>query len=270
MGPSGSGKTTLTQLSARFWDVDAGRITLGGVDVRDWKVDELLGNFSMVFQGVYLFEDTIENNIQFGRPDATHEEVVEAARRACCHEFVEGLPEGYATRLGEGGATLSGGERQRLSIARAILKDAPIVILDEATASVDPENEQLIQQAIGQLTAGKTVVVIAHRLATVEASDQILVVDGGTVAQRGPHAQLMAEGGTYRRFVEIRRRAEGWRIASDDAVAPAPAEAAPMPAAPWRRRPGRRASYRSSPRRYSLGSRPVSRRNSSLKRLAHV
>ncbi|MFQ9179538.1 MAG: ABC transporter ATP-binding protein [Eggerthella lenta] len=204
---------------------------VGGHDVREFTCDSLLANFSMVFQNVYLFNDTVEANIAFGCPGASHDEVVAAAKRACCHGFIEELPQGYDTVVGEGGSSLSGGQKQRISIARALLKDAPIVVLDEATASVDPENEQLIQQAIGQLTAGKTVVVIAHRLATVEASDQILVVDGGTVAQRGTHDQLMAEGGTYRRFVEIRRRAEGWRIASDDAVAPAPAEDAPMPAA---------------------------------------
>ena len=215
VGPSGSGKTTLTQLIARFWDVDAGRITLGGVDVRDWKVDELLGNFSMVFQGVYLFEDTIENNIKFGRPDATHEEVVEAARRACCHEFVEGLPEGYATRLGEGGATLSGGERQRLSIARAILKDAPVVLLDEATASLDVENETQVQRALSRLLAGKTVLVIAHRMRTVANADKIVVLKEGRVAEQGAPAELMArEGGLYRRMVELQTEASGWSLAS--------------------------------------------------------
>ena len=223
VGPSGSGKTTLTQLIARFWDVDAGRITLGGVDVRDWKVDELLGNFSMVFQGVYLFEDTIENNIKFGRPDATHEEVVEAARRACCHEFVEGLPEGYATRLGEGGATLSGGERQRLSIARAILKDAPIVILDEATANVDPENERDLQRAIAELTRSKTVIMIAHRLKTVRDADQIVVLDGGRIVQRGTHDELMAEGGIYEDFVRMREKALGWKVGGAATCANAPA-----------------------------------------------
>ena len=223
VGPSGSGKTTLTQLIARFWDVDAGRITLGGVDVRDWKVDELLGNFSMVFQGVYLFEDTIENNIKFGRPDATHEEVVEAARRACCHEFVEGLPEGYATRLGEGGATLSGGERQRLSIARAILKDAPIVILDAATANVDPENERDLQRAIAELTRSKTVIMIAHRLKTVRDADQIVVLDGGRIVQRGTHDALMAEGGLYADFVGMRERAIGWKLGGAATCANAPA-----------------------------------------------
>ena len=231
VGPSGSGKTTIANLMARFWDVSAGSVRVGGHDVREFTCDSLLANFSMVFQNVYLFNDTVEANIAFGCPGASHDEVVAAAKRACCHGFIEELPQGYDTVVGEGGSSLSGGQKQRISIARALLKDAPIVVLDEATASVDPENEQLIQQAIGQLTAGKTVVVIAHRLATVEASDQILGVDGGTVAQRGTHDQLMAEGGTYRRFVEIRRRAEGWRIASDDAVAPAPAEDAPMPAA---------------------------------------
>ena len=198
---------------ARFYDVEAGRVVVGGRDVRELACDSLLENFSMVFQNVYLFNDTVEANIAFGCPGATHEEVVAAAKRACCHDFVSALPQGYGTVVGEGGASLSGGQKQRISIARALLKDAPIVVLDEATASVDPENEALIQRAIEELTAGKTVVVIAHRLATVEAADQILVVDGGTVAQRGTHDELMAEGGTYRRFVELRAAAEGWRIA---------------------------------------------------------
>lgn len=166
----------------------------------------------MVFQDVYLFNDTVENNIRFGKPGATHDEVVEAARRARCHEFIEQLPQGYDTVLGEGGATVSGGEKQRISIARALLKDASVVLLDEATASVDPENEALIQSAISELTRGKTVVVIAHRLATIENADQILVVEGGTVVQRGTHEQLLAEEGTYRKFVEIRSEAEGWRF----------------------------------------------------------
>lgn len=212
VGPSGSGKTTLTHLVARFWDVEEGQITLGGVDVRDWKVDDLLANFSMVFQGVYLFDDTIENNIRFGRPQATHQEVVEAARRACCHEFIERLPEGYSTRLGEGGGTVSGGERQRISIARAILKNAPIVILDEATANVDPENERDLQWAIESLTQDKTVIMIAHRLKTVRHADQIIVLDAGRVAQRGTHDDLMAEGGIYADFVDRREKAIGWRL----------------------------------------------------------
>ena len=213
VGPSGSGKTTLTQLMARFWDVDAGRVSLGGTDVRDWKVDALLGKFAFVFQGVYLFDDTIENNIKFGRPDATHAEVVEAARRACCDEFIRALPEGYDTRIGEGGAALSGGERQRISIARAILKDAPIVILDEATANVDPENELELQYAIAELCREKTVIMIAHRLKTVRHADRIVVVDKGRIVQSGTHDELMAEGGIYHDFVAMREQAIGWKLA---------------------------------------------------------
>ncbi|WP_102374556.1 ABC transporter ATP-binding protein [Raoultibacter massiliensis] len=213
VGPSGSGKTTITQLIARFWDVDSGSITLGGTDIRDFEVDALLSNFSMVFQGVYLFDDTIENNIKFGRPNATHEGVVDAARRACCHEFIESLPEGYATRIGEGGATLSGGERQRISIARAILKDAPIIILDEATANVDPENERDLQRAVAELTCEKTVIMIAHRLKTVRNADQIIVLDQGRIVQRGTHDALMAERGIYADFVGMRERTIGWKLA---------------------------------------------------------
>lgn len=212
VGPSGSGKTTLTQLIARFWDVDQGRITLGGTDVRDWKVDDLLANFSMVFQGVYLFDDTIENNIRFGRPSATHDEVAQAARRACCHTFIERLPDGYATHLGEGGAALSGGERQRISIARALLKNAPIVILDEATANVDPENERDLQQAVAELTHDRTVIMIAHRLKTVRNADQIVVLDAGRIVQRGTHDELMAESGRYADFVSMREKAIGWKL----------------------------------------------------------
>ena len=207
---------------ARFYDVDEGRVRVGGHDVRELTCDSLLRAISMVFQNVYLFNDTVRANIAFGRPGATDEDVVEAARRAQCHDFIEALPQGYDTVVGEGGSSLSGGQKQRISIARALLKDAPLVILDEATASVDPENEALIQQAIGELTAGKTVVVIAHRLATIEAADQILVVDGGTVAQRGTHDELMAEGGTYRRFVELRAAAEGWRIGERVAASESP------------------------------------------------
>lgn len=230
VGPSGSGKTTLTQLITRFWDVDDGRITLGGVDVRDWKVDNLLENFSMVFQGVYLFDDTIENNIRFGRPQATREEVVDAARRACCHDFIQDLPEGYDTRLGEGGATVSGGERQRISIARAILKDAPIVILDEATANVDPENERDLQRAISALTHDKTVVMIAHRLKTVRDADQIIVLDEGRIAQRGTHAELMAEGGIYADFVDMREKAIGWKLSGMRSIRDQPSAVVTMPA----------------------------------------
>ena len=212
VGPSGSGKTTLSSLMARFYDVDQGAVRIGDHDVREFTVDSLLRNFSMVFQDVYLFDDTIEANISFGCEGATHEMVVAAAKRARCHDFIMALPQGYDTRVAMGGSNLSGGERQRISIARALLKDASIVILDEATASIDPENERLIQQALSELTRSKTVVVIAHRLATVEHADQILVVEDGRIAQKGTHAQLMAQEGIYRRFVEVRARAEGWRI----------------------------------------------------------
>lgn len=218
VGPSGSGKTTIANLMARFYDADSGAVCIGGHDVRDFTCDSLLRNISMVFQNVYLFNDTVERNIAFGRPDATHEDVVEAARRACCDEFIDEMPLGYDTVVGEGGDTLSGGQKQRISLARALLKDAPIVILDEATASVDPENERLIQRAIEELTKGKTVVVIAHRLATIETADQILVIEQGCVVQRGTHFQLMEEGGLYHRFVGIRSQAEGWRIARDVSI----------------------------------------------------
>mgnify|MGYP000930553913 FL=1 len=197
---------------ARFYDVDSGAVRVGGHDVREFTVDSLLRNFSMVFQDVYLFNDTLEANIAFGTAGATHEQVVEAAKRARCHDFISALLNGYDTIVGEGGASLSGGERQRISIARALLKDAPIVVLDEATASIDPENEQLIQQALTELTREKTVVVIAHRLATIEHADQILVVEDGTVVQRGTHEELLAQEGVYRRFVEARAEAEGWKI----------------------------------------------------------
>lgn len=223
VGPSGSGKTTLTQLIARFWDVDQGRITLGGTDVRDWKVDDLLANFSMVFQGVYLFDDTVENNIRFGRPNASRAEVEEAARKACCHEFIERLPQGYETRLGEGGATVSGGERQRISIARAILKDASIVILDEATANVDPENERDLQRAVEALTRNRTVIMIAHRLKTVRNADQIIVLDRGRVAQRGTHDELIRQRGIYADFVGMREKAIGWKLGGASSGVPATA-----------------------------------------------
>ena len=196
----------------RFYDVDSGAVRVGGHDVREFTVDSLLRNFSMVFQDVYLFNDTLEANIAFGTAGATHEQVVEAAKRARCHDFISALPNGYDTIVGEGGASLSGGERQRISIARALLKDAPIVVLDEATASIDPENEQIIQQALTELTREKTVVVIAHRLATIEHADQILVVEDGTVVQRETHEELLAQEGVYRRFVEARAEAEGWKI----------------------------------------------------------
>ena len=213
VGPSGSGKSTICNLVARFYDADRGSVSVGGHDVKEFTCESLLRNISMVFQNVYLFQDSVENNIKFGCPDATHEQVVAAAKAACCHDFISALPNGYDTVIGEGGSTLSGGEKQRISIARAILKDAPIVILDEATASVDPENEHLIQQALSALTKGKTILTIAHRLATIQHADQILVVEDGRIAQRGTHAELMAQGGLYRRFIEIREQAEGWRLA---------------------------------------------------------
>lgn len=213
VGPSGSGKTTICNLIARFYDVDNGKIIIGGENIRQMTCDSLLRNISMVFQKVYLFHDTIENNIRFGNPDATQEEIIDAAKKARCHDFIMTLPNGYQTVIGEGGSTLSGGEKQRISIARAILKNANIVILDEATASIDPENEHLIQQAISELTIGKTVIVIAHRLATIEHADQILVVDNGQIVQKGTHNQLIHQEGIYKRFINIREQTEGWSIA---------------------------------------------------------
>ena len=212
VGPSGSGKTTLCSLLARFYDPQGGSIILGGHDLREFTCDSLLRNLSMVFQNVYLFHDTVRANLLFGKPDATEEEMIAAAKKARCHDFILALLNGYDTVLGEGGGTLSGGERQRISIARAILKDAPIIILDEATASIDPENEHLIQDALTELTRGKTVITIAHRLATVRNADQILVISDGRVAERGTHEELLAKDGIYRRFTEIREKAEGWRI----------------------------------------------------------
>lgn len=212
VGPSGSGKTTICSLLARFYDPQAGSITVGGHDLREFTCDSLLTNISMVFQNVYLFHDTIRANILFGRPDATEDEMVAAAKKARCHDFIMKLPDGYDTVVGEGGGTLSGGEKQRISIARAILKDAPIIILDEATASIDPENEHLIQQALSELTRGKTIITIAHRLATVQNADQILVVEDGRIAQQGTHDELIRQDGLYRRFTEIRQQAEGWKL----------------------------------------------------------
>ena len=213
VGPSGSGKTTMCNLIARFWDVDAGRITVGGKDVRDFKLDSLMKNISMVFQNVYLFADSIENNIKFGCPDATHEQVIEATKKACCHEFISALPDGYDTVIGEGGGTLSGGEKQRISIARAILKNAPIIILDEATSSVDPENEEELQRAIAELTHDKTIIMIAHRLKTVRGADQILVLDDSHIVQSGTHAELIQQKGLYADFVSARQEAIGWKLA---------------------------------------------------------
>ena len=212
VGPSGSGKSTICNLIARFYDADDGSVKVGGHDVKEFTCDSLLSNMSMVFQNVYLFNDTIRNNICFGKSDATEDEMIAAAKKACCHDFIMALPDRYDTVIGEGGGSLSGGEKQRISIARAILKDAPIIILDEATASVDPENEHLIQAAISELTKGKTIVTIAHRLATIEQADQILVVDDGQIVQRGTHSELANVPGRYKDFVDIRRRSEGWKI----------------------------------------------------------
>ena len=213
VGPSGSGKTTLCRLLARFYDVSGGRITLGGHNLKEFTCDSLLSNISMVFQNVYLFHDTVRANICFGTERASEEEMIRAAKQARCHDFIMALPEGYDTVIGEGGSTLSGGEKQRISIARAILKNAPVVILDEATASLDPENEHLIQEALTELTVGKTVIVIAHRLATIENADQILVIKDGRIVQKGTHRQLVGQEGLYQRFIKLRKQAEGWSIA---------------------------------------------------------
>ena len=215
VGPSGAGKTTIAHLIARFWDADSGEIMVGGRNIKDMKTDRLLSYIAMVFQEVYLFNDSIANNIRFGGKDATDEEVIAAAKAAHCHEFIERLPDGYETVIGEGGATLSGGEKQRISIARAMLKDAPIVILDEATAYIDPENEILIQEAINSLVRSKTLIIIAHRLRTITTADQILVVDGGKVVEQGRHSELVDAGELYSRFWEKRQKARGWKIAKE-------------------------------------------------------
>ncbi len=212
VGPSGGGKTTLCHLIARFWDVDKGTVKLGGRDVKEYSMDSLMKNFSFVFQNVYLFQDTIANNIRFGQPEASMEQVVEAAKKACCHEFIMQLPKGYETVIGEGGANLSGGEKQRISIARAIIKDAPIIILDEATANVDPENEKDLVEAIDALTKEKTILMIAHRLKTVRNADQILVVDKGRIVEQGKHEELMKLDGIYRKFVNAREIAVSWKL----------------------------------------------------------
>ena len=212
VGPSGGGKTTLTNLMARFWDVKSGEVLLGGRNVKEYSFDSLMNNFSFVFQRVYLFEDTIANNIRFGEPDAPMEKVIEAAKKARCHDFIMSLPDGYDTIIGEGGASLSGGEKQRISIARAIMKDSPVIILDEATANVDPENEAELTKAIEELTREKTIIMIAHRLKTVEHADQIVVIDDGRIVQQGRHEQIMQQKGIYRTFVEDRKKAVSWKI----------------------------------------------------------
>ena len=212
VGPSGSGKSTLCNLMARFWDVQGGSVSLGGRNVKEYSYDSLIRNFSFVFQRTYLFSDTIANNIRFGRPDASLDEVKEAAKKARCYDFITALPDGFDTMIGEGGATLSGGERQRICIARAIMKDAPIIILDEATANVDPENEKELMEAVSELTCDKTVIMIAHRLKTVRNADCIFVVDHGGIVQQGTHDELVATDGLYRRFVVEREQAAGWKV----------------------------------------------------------
>ncbi len=212
VGPSGGGKTTLCHLLARFWDVDSGSVSLGGKDVRDYDMDSLMSNFSFVFQNVYLFHDTIANNIRFGEPDAPMERVIEAAKKAACHDFISSLPQGYETVIGEGGASLSGGEKQRISIARAIMKDAPVIILDEATANIDPENERDLMEAVHALTREKTVIMIAHRLKTVRNADQIIVLDKGRISEEGKHGELINKGGIYARFIDSRKKAVSWKL----------------------------------------------------------
>lgn len=212
IGPSGSGKTTLCNLLARFWDVDGGEIRIGGYGIKEYTLESLMKQISIVFQNVYLFADTIENNIKFGMPSATHAQVIEAAKKACCHDFIQRFPEGYQTIIGEGGESLSGGEKQRISIARAMLKNAPIVIFDEATANVDPENEDKLQKAMEELMHDKTIIMIAHRLKTVRHADQIIVVDDGQIVQKGKHEELIQENGIYSDFVIGRKEAIGWNI----------------------------------------------------------
>ena len=214
VGPSGSGKTTFCNLIARFWDVNTGEILIGGKNIKEYTLPHLMSHIAMVFQSVYLFEDTIENNIKFGVPNATREEVIEAAKKAMCHDFIEALPNGYDTLIGEGGATLSGGEKQRISIARAMLKDAPIVIFDEATANIDPENEDKLKAAIEELTKNKTIIMIAHRLSTIRNADQILVLNNGKIEQRGNHEELIKQGGLYKTLINMKNKATVWKIAN--------------------------------------------------------
>ena len=212
VGPSGSGKSTCARLAARLWDVTRGSIKVGGVDISTVDPEVLLSDYSMVFQDVVLFDDTVMENIRLGKHGATDEEVLAAAKAANCDEFVRRLPKGYGTPIGENGAKLSGGERQRISIARALLKDAPIILLDEATASLDVENETKVQGALSRLLAGKTVLVIAHRMRTVEAADKIVVLADGKVAEQGSPSELMEKGGLFRRMVELQRQSAGWRL----------------------------------------------------------
>ncbi|MCM3293285.1 ABC transporter ATP-binding protein/permease [Paenibacillus sp. MER 180] len=212
VGPSGSGKSTLLRLIARFYDPQAGKVLFGGVNECELDPEILMKKISMVFQDVYLFQDTIRNNIRYGREDATQEEVEAAAKEACCHDFIMKLPHGYDTMVGEGGSTLSGGERQRISIARAILKNAPVILLDEATSSLDPENEVEMQKAISRLIRGRTVIMIAHRLKTVVKADKIIVMDKGKVVERGTHEELLRSGGLYNRLWDLQTRTTGWKV----------------------------------------------------------
>jgi ATP-binding cassette subfamily B protein len=214
VGPSGSGKSTLLKLIARFWDLQGGALRIGGVDVREVDPEHLMRYISFVFQDVVLFDDTVYNNIRIGNMDASEEAVLAAAKAACCDEFIRALPDGYNTRLGENGSTLSGGERQRISIARGLLKNAPVILLDEATASVDPESEMYIQRAIGQLIEGKTVIVVAHRLRTITEADNIIVLNQGRIAAQGRHEELLAEGGLYRQLWDMQEQARGWTISA--------------------------------------------------------
>lgn len=218
VGPSGSGKTTITNLIARFWDVDSGEIMIGGINIKNMKTETLLSYISMVFQDVYLFHDTVYNNIKVGKNDATREEIISAAKSAQCHEFITKLENGYDTMVGEGGSTLSGGEKQRISIARAILKDAPIVLLDEATASLDPENELLIQNAIQELVKSKTLIVIAHRLSTIAHADKILVIDNGEIIESGKHAELISADEMYSRMWDMQQQARGWKFGAHQRI----------------------------------------------------
>ena len=214
VGPSGSGKTTFCNLIARFWDVDSGQISIGGKNIKDYTIENLMNNISMVFQNVYLFEDTIENNIKFSKQDATKDEIIEAAKKAQCHDLIMTLPQGYQTMIGEGGASLSGGEKQRISIARAMLKDAPIIIFDEATANIDPENEDKLKDAIESLTENKTVIMIAHRLKTIRNADQILVLRNGEIVERGNHEELIKNVGLYSELINVKCKAESWKLSN--------------------------------------------------------
>ncbi len=231
VGPSGSGKSTIASLLTRFWDVSSGRIRVGGIDIRNIGTERLMDSLSFVFQDVHLFSDTIEENIRMGRRDAGAQEIIEAARIACCHEFIQRLPQGYQTKIGEGGTCLSGGEAQRISIARAILKDSPILVLDEATAFADPENEVNIQQGLGALMRGKTVFVIAHRLSTIKDADQILVLDEGRIVERGRHKELLEQQGLYHRMWEAHVDAGDWAL-GENAGASTTKESEPATCAP--------------------------------------